>query len=101
MWQLNEHLLKASARAAERLESKMKSQILATTAWAFATIRQRDEKLFTAMVREAEHRGSESNVQMTWAFAMMGCSDEELLSASASTAQRLESKSENSGPPLR
>ena len=51
------------ARAAERRLSEFNAQELANTAWAFATARDREEKLFAALARAAERRLSELNPQ--------------------------------------
>ena len=40
-----------------------KLQDLANTAWAFATVKQLDEKLFRALAREAERRLNEFKAQ--------------------------------------
>ncbi len=49
--------------AAERQLGKCNAQELANTAWAFATVRMLDEKLFAALEMAAERRLSEFNVQ--------------------------------------
>ena len=51
------------ARAAERRVSDLNEQVLANTAWAFATVKRPDGKLFTALARAAERRVSELNAQ--------------------------------------
>ena len=61
------------ARAAERRLSELKLQELANTAWAYATAKHRDERLFAALARTAKRRLSEFNAQevanTAWAFA--------------------------------
>ena len=51
-------------------------QVLANTAWAFATLGQADAQLFTALAREAERRVGNFNPQdptnTAWAFATLG-----------------------------
>ena len=51
-------------------------------AWAFATVKQSDEKLFAALARAAEWRVSEFNAQnfanTGWAFATLKQADEKL-----------------------
>ena len=51
------------ARAAERRLSEFNPQELANTAWAFATVNHRDEKLFAALASAAERQLSDFNVQ--------------------------------------
>ena len=62
------------------------------TAWAFATVNYRDEKLFVALARAAERRLSEfkpQNVANTaWAFAIVNYRDEKLFAALARAAAR-------------
>ena len=66
-------LVAALATAAERRLSDFNPQNAANTAWAFATVNYRDEKLFAALARAAERRLSEFNPQdlanTAWAFA--------------------------------
>ena len=63
----------ALARAAERRLSDFNPQDVANSAWAFATVKDRNEKLFAALARAAERRLSEFNPQelanTAWAFA--------------------------------
>ena len=47
---------------AEWLVIDFNEQDLANTAWAFARVKQTEEKLFTALARAAEWRVSEFNV---------------------------------------
>ena len=47
-------LFKSLARAAVQRVSEFNTQNLANSAWAFATVNWRDEKLFTAFARERE-----------------------------------------------
>ena len=49
------------ARAAERRLSEFNPQGVANTAWAFATVNHRDEKLFAALAVAAERRLSKFN----------------------------------------
>ena len=44
------------ARAAERRLRKSNPQGVSNTAWAFATVNYRDEKLLAALARAAERR---------------------------------------------
>ena len=66
-------LVAALATAAERRLSDFNPQAVANTAWAFATVNYRDEKLFAALARVAERRLSNFNPQnvanVAWAFA--------------------------------
>ena len=59
--------------AAESLISEFKPQDLASTAWAFATVKQSGEKLFADLTKAAEHLVSELKPQeianTLWAFA--------------------------------
>ena len=59
----------------QRVED-LKSQELANTAWAFATTRQLDAQLFTALTGASEQRLSDFKVQelanIAWAFAKLG-----------------------------
>ena len=57
----------ASTRAAERRQSAFKPRALANTAWAFATVNNRDEK-YAALWRAAERRLTSSMCRMV-AFA--------------------------------
>ena len=51
--QLDEKLLMALAKAAQRRMTEFKHQSLANTAWAFAAMIRPDEKLLTALMRAA------------------------------------------------
>ena len=51
------------ARPAERRLTEFHPQEVANTAWAFATVNYRDEKLFAALAIAAELRLSELNPQ--------------------------------------
>ena len=66
-------LAAALATAAERRLSEFNPQDVANTAWAFATMNYRDEKLFPALAIAAERRLSEFSPQdvanTAWAFA--------------------------------
>ena len=61
------------SRAAERRLSDFNPQDVANTAWAFATVNYRDEKLFAALAIAAERRLSGfslPSIQMAlWAFS--------------------------------
>ena len=63
----------ALVRAAERRVSELNAQVLANTAWAFATVNRPDEELFAALARAVERQLSEFKPQglaMTlWAFS--------------------------------
>ena len=63
----------ALAIAAERRLIEFKRQGLANTAWAFTTVKHRDEKILAALAIVAERRVSELNAQdvssTAWAFA--------------------------------
>ena len=54
MKQRDKRLFTALATAAERRMSEFKPQELASTAWAFATVKQQQENLFTGLARAAE-----------------------------------------------
>ena len=56
-------LLAALARAAKWQLSEFNPQEVANTAWAFATVNYRDEKLFAALSRVSERRLSEFKPQ--------------------------------------
>ena len=60
-------------------------QGLANTAWAFATANRPDEKLFTALAREAERRVSDVYTQAldntAWAFVAVNQVDGKLFAA--------------------
>ena len=65
------------ARAAELRLSDSNPQAVANTAWAFATVNYRDEKLFAALARAAERRLSDCSpcfIQTAlWAFSRRRC----------------------------
>ena len=65
---------------AERRLDQFNAQGLANTAWAFATVGQKDDQLFKALARMAEQRLHEFNAQnlanTAWAFATVGQQDE-------------------------
>ena len=67
-------------------------QVLANTAWAFATLGQADAQLFTALAREAERRVGNFNPQdpanTAWAFATLGQQDASLFTALSREAER-------------
>ena len=60
---------------------------LANTAWAFATVGHKDERLFSTLSAAAERRlgdlGSQGLVGTAWAFATMDHKDEQLFSTLA------------------
>ena len=60
---------------AERRLDQFKAQGLANTAWAFATVGQKDDQLFKALARMAERRLDQFNGQelanTAWAFAIV------------------------------
>ena len=66
-------------------------QELANAAWALATVKQSDEKLFTVLVRAVERRVGRSNPQdlanTAWAFATVKQLDEKLLLALARASE--------------
>ena len=61
------------ATAAERRLTHFNPQEVANTAWAFATVNYRDEKLFAALARASKRRLGDFNPQevasTAWAFA--------------------------------
>ena len=61
---------------AEQRLDQFNAQGLANTAWAFATVGQKDEQLFKALAKMAEQRLDEFNAQglanTAWAFATVG-----------------------------
>ena len=65
---------------------------LANTAWAFATLRRPDEKLFTVLARATERRVSVFKVQnlanTAWSFATVGQQDEQLFKAMTKMAEQ-------------
>ena len=79
------------ARAAKRRLSDFNPQDVANTAWASATAKYRDEKLFAALARAVE-RLSEFNPQeganTAWAFATVNYRDEKLFAALARAVER-------------
>ena len=64
-------LVAALATAAERRLSDFNPQNVANTAWAFATVNYRDEKLFAALARATECRLSYFN-QQQWRGQVLG-----------------------------
>ena len=72
------------------MSCKQKRQDVANTAWAFATVKHRNEKLFAALARAAERRLSEFKPQelanTAWAFARVNHRDERLFGALAKAA---------------
>ena len=69
-------LFTAIAKEAKHSLDQLNAQELANTAWAFATVGQKDELLFNALARMAERRLDQFNVQglanTAWAFATVG-----------------------------
>ena len=72
--------------------SEFNAQDLANTAWAFATVKQSDEKLFQALASAAERRVNELKMQelanTAWARATVKLPDEKLFVALARAAER-------------
>ena len=68
------------------------SQNLANTAWAFATVGHKDERLFSTLAAAAERRTMDFNSQnlanTAWAFATAGHKDERLFSTLAAAAEQ-------------
>ena len=59
--QADAQLFTALAKEAEQRLGDFNPQVLANTAWAFATLGQADAQLFTALAREAERRVGDFN----------------------------------------
>ena len=82
VWKSLSELFAAIAKEAERRLDQFNAQQLANTAWAFATVGQKDEQLFKALAKMAERRLDEFNAQglanTAWAFATVGQKDEQL-----------------------
>ena len=80
-------LLAALASAAGWRMTDSNSQILAKTTWAFATVHQKDEHLFTALAAAAGRRMKDFNskelANTAWAFAEVDKQDEQLFTALA------------------
>ncbi len=72
--------------------SEFQPQDLANTAWAFATVNHRDEKIFITLARAAERHVSEFKAQehaiTAWAFATLTHQDEKLFTILARAAER-------------
>ena len=70
---------------AERRLDQFNAQGLKNTAWAFATVGQKDELLFNALARMAERCLDQFRAQelanTAWAFATVGQTDEQLFNA--------------------
>ena len=68
------------------------SQNLVNTAWAFATVGHKKERLFTAMAAAAERRmrdfNSQDLVNTAWASATVGHKEERLFTALAAAAEQ-------------
>ena len=88
----NPALLDAIAREVPRRLGDFNPQELANTAWAFATLKYVDEKLFVSLAIVADRRLSEFNPQnvanTAWAFATVNYRDEKLFAALARAAER-------------
>ena len=73
----------ALAAAAERRMRDFNSQSLANTAWVFATVGHKDERLFKALAAATEQRMRDFNSQelanTVWAFAKLGIQRPELM----------------------
>jgi len=84
--------LQPRARVAQRRLTHFNPQAVANTAWAFATVNYRDEKLFAALARVALRRLTHFNpqavVNTAWAFAKVNYRDEKLFAALARAADR-------------
>ena len=69
-------LFAAIAKEAKQRLDQFNGQGLANTAWAFATVGQKDDQLFKALPRIAERRLDQFNGQglanTAWAFATVG-----------------------------
>ena len=67
------------AALAEQRMRDFTSQELANTAWAFATLGHKDERLFSTLAAAAEQRMRDFNSQelanTAWAFATVGRKD--------------------------
>ena len=59
--QADAQLFTALAKEAEQRLGDFNPQVLANTAWAFATLGQADAQLFTALAREAEQHLGDFN----------------------------------------
>ena len=72
--------------------SQGKEQAVANTAWAFASVKQPNVKLFMALARAVERHISELNAQelsnTAWAFATVRQPDKKLFEALAKAAER-------------
>ena len=71
--------------------SDFNARSFSNTAWAFATVRQSVEKLFSALARTAERRVSDFNAQelvnTLWTFATAGQSDGKLFTVFTNAAK--------------
>jgi len=80
------------AIAVQRRLSEFNQQDVANTAWAFATVKYRDEELFAALAIAADRRLSEFNPQevanTAWAFATVNYRNEQPFAALATAAER-------------
>ena len=72
---------------AEQRACEFNAQDWANPAWAFAMVKQSDEKMFTILASGAERRGCEFNARSVantaWAFATVMHGDEKLFGALA------------------
>ena len=85
-------LFEAIAKVAKQRLDQFNGQDFASTAWAFATVGQKDDQLFKALARMAERRLDQFNAQdlanMAWAFATAGQRDGQLFKTLAKMAER-------------
>ena len=85
-------LLAAIAEEATQCLDQFNAQDFANTAWAFATVGQKDEQFFKVLARMAEWRLDKFNLQAlantAWAFARVGQQDEQLFKALARMAEQ-------------
>ncbi len=89
--ELLDMLVATLSRAAEHRVSEFNAQDVANTAWAFATVKRPDEKLFAALARAADWPVSEFKMQelanTAWAYAIANQPDEKLFMSLASVAR--------------
>ena len=71
---------------------EFKAQGLANTAWAFATLELREERLFTTLAKAAGWRECEFNAQeftiIAWAFAKVKQLNEKLFTVLTNVGER-------------
>ena len=84
-------LFAAIAKEAKQRLDQFNVQGLANTAWAFATVGQKDDQLFKALARMAERRLDQFNGQnfanTAWALATVGQQDDQLFKVLARVAE--------------